>query len=153
MRILLNVSALLASVFSAAALAGEGVRDPARVETLPVAASSGAAPRVQTSRSTAVVAKSANVTIASWYGGSEKLSRRTASGEAFHPDGLTAAHRTLPFGTRLLVSANGRSVVVRVNDRGPFVRNRSLDVSRGAARALGMIGSGTARVTWRVAGG
>ena len=71
---------------------------------------------------------------------------RTASGERFNPSGLTAAHRSLPFGTRLKVTnrANGRSVVVRVNDRGPFIRGRGLDVSRGAAAALGMIGSGVA---------
>lgn len=71
---------------------------------------------------------------------------RTASGERFIPSGLTAAHRSLPFGTRLKVTnrANGRSVVVRVNDRGPFIRGRGLDVSRGAAAALGMIGSGVA---------
>lgn len=71
---------------------------------------------------------------------------RTASGERFNPNGLTAAHRSLPFGTKLRVTnrANGRSVVVRINDRGPFVRGRGLDVSRGAAVALGMINSGVA---------
>ena len=71
---------------------------------------------------------------------------RTASGERFNPSGLTAAHRTLPFGTRLkLVNQhNGRSVIVRVNDRGPFIRGRGLDVSRGAALALGMVASGVA---------
>jgi len=81
---------------------------------------------------------------ASWY----QYGRRTANGERFNPDGLTAAHRTLPFGTRLVVRnrRNGRSVVVRVNDRGPFIRGRVLDVSRGAARKLGMIGTGTAPV-------
>ena len=95
----------------------------------------------------------ANSSLASWYGGGEKLSSRTASGEAFHPDGLTAAHRSLPFGTRIEVRSGARSVVVRVNDRGPAkYTGRSLDMSRGAARALGMIGRGTARVTWRVAG-
>lgn len=94
----------------------------------------------------------ANSSLASWYGGGEKLSRRTASGEAFHPDALTAAHRTLPFGTRLEVRSGARSVIVRVNDRGPGkATGRALDLSRGAARALGMIGRGTARVTWRVA--
>ena len=92
-------------------------------------------------------------TRASWYGGGERLSRRTASGEVFHPDALTAAHRSLPLGTRLLVSANGRSIMVRVNDRGPAASTgRSLDLSRGAARALGIIRSGTARVSYRVAG-
>ncbi len=71
---------------------------------------------------------------------------RTASGEKFNPNGLTAAHRTLPFGTRLkLVNpSNGRTVTVRVNDRGPFIAGRGLDVSRGAAAALGMLGAGVA---------
>jgi rare lipoprotein A len=74
---------------------------------------------------------------------------RTASGEQSGPHGLTAAHRTLPFGTRVLVTnvGNGRSVVVRINDRGPFGRGRIIDVSTAAARELGMIASGTARVT------
>ena len=74
--------------------------------------------------------------------------RRTASGERFNPNGFTAAHRTLPFGTRLKLTneRTGHSVVVRVNDRGPFVRGRGLDVAKGAAAALGMIGSGTANL-------
>jgi rare lipoprotein A len=73
---------------------------------------------------------------------------RTASGEHFNPNGFTAAHRTLPFGTRLAVTnpANGRTVVVRINDRGPFVRGVSLDLARGAAFALGMRGTGTVRI-------
>jgi rare lipoprotein A len=73
---------------------------------------------------------------------------RTASGEPFSPGGYTAAHRTLPFGTRVRVTNrhNGRSVVVRVNDRGPFIAGREIDVSRGAAEALGMVGSGVAPV-------
>ncbi|HEY0328840.1 MAG TPA: septal ring lytic transglycosylase RlpA family protein [Rhodopseudomonas sp.] len=73
---------------------------------------------------------------------------RTASGEVSSPQALTAAHRTLPFGTKLLVThiGNGRSVVVRVNDRGPFGRGRIIDVSTAAARELGMIDSGTAMV-------
>ena len=71
---------------------------------------------------------------------------RTASGERFNQHGFTAASRTLPFGTRLYVSnpATGRSVIVRINDRGPFVRGRELDLARGAAVALGMIERGTA---------
>jgi rare lipoprotein A len=70
---------------------------------------------------------------------------RTASGEPFNQHGYTAASRTLPFGTRLHVTnpATGRSVIVRVNDRGPFVRGRDLDLSRGAAAAIGMIAQGT----------
>jgi len=74
--------------------------------------------------------------------------RRTASGERFNPNGFTAASRTLPFGTWLHVTnpATGRSVNVRINDRGPFVRGRGLDLARGAAAALGMIGRGTANL-------
>jgi rare lipoprotein A len=68
--------------------------------------------------------------------------RQTASGEAMNPDALTAAHRTLPFGTEVTVinRNNGRSVVVRINDRGPFVRGRVIDLSPAAARALGVDG-------------
>lgn len=74
--------------------------------------------------------------------------RRTADGERFNPNGFTAAHRTLPFGTRLQVTnpRNGRSVVVRINDRGPFVRGRSLDLARGAAFAIGMRGTGPVKI-------
>ena len=86
--------------------------------------------------------------LASYYGGGhEHLNARTASGERFRPGGMTAAHRTLPFGTRLLVSRGGRSVIVRVNDRGPNIRTgRSLDLSRGAAARLGTIRAGVASV-------
>ncbi|KQS81775.1 MULTISPECIES: septal ring lytic transglycosylase RlpA family protein [Methylobacterium] len=75
---------------------------------------------------------------ASWYGSGH----RTANGERFNPNGLTAAHRSLPFGTRVRVEnkRTGRSIVVRINDRGPFVRGRIIDLSRGSARALGMGG-------------
>jgi rare lipoprotein A len=68
---------------------------------------------------------------------------------------LAAAHRSLPFGTRVRVDnlGNGRSVVVRINDRGPFVRGRVIDVTRGAAAALGMLGSGTASVRLTVVDG
>ncbi|MBK8456142.1 MAG: septal ring lytic transglycosylase RlpA family protein [Phyllobacteriaceae bacterium] len=77
---------------------------------------------------------------ASWYA----LHSRTASGERMKPDGLTAAHRTLPLGTRLKVTnkRNGKSVIVRVNDRGPFIKGRVLDLSRGAARQLGFFKAG-----------
>ena len=73
---------------------------------------------------------------------------KTASGERFNPNGLTAAHRTLPFGTRVRVTdaKTRRSVVVRINDRGPFIRGRIIDVSRGAAQQLGMVGRGVAQV-------
>ena len=81
---------------------------------------------------------------ASWYA----LHSRTASGERMNPRALTAAHRTLPFGTRIKVTnqRNGKSVVVRINDRGPFIRGRVLDLSKAAAGQIGMIGSGHAPV-------
>ncbi|HEV2543506.1 MAG TPA: septal ring lytic transglycosylase RlpA family protein [Methylobacterium sp.] len=83
---------------------------------------------------------------ASWYGSG----RKTANGERFNPNGYTAAHRSLPFGTRVRVTnrSNGRSVVVRINDRGPFVGGRVIDLARGSARAIGM--SGTSYVSLNV---
>jgi len=79
---------------------------------------------------------------------------RTASGERFDPDLLTAAHRTLPFGTRVRVTnlANGRRIVVRINDRGPFKKGRVLDVTPAAARKLGFATSGLTRVRLDVLG-
>jgi rare lipoprotein A len=97
------------------------------------------------------VAQAEQVGHASWYA----LHSRTASGEIMKPGDLTAAHRSLPFGTRVLVEnlSNGHSVVVRINDRGPFVPGRIIDVSKAAASSLGMLGSGTARVRVSSAGG
>ncbi len=84
---------------------------------------------------------------ASWYG-AECAGRPTASGEIFWPAAFSAAHRTLPFGTRVKVTnlENGRSVVVHINDRGPYTSDRILDCSQGAARALGFLGQGVTRV-------
>lgn len=84
---------------------------------------------------------------ASWYGPGFH-GNRTASGEVYDQYAMTAAHKTLPFGTRLRVTnpGNGRSVVVRVNDRGPFVAGRDLDVSRAAAEALGFAGVADVRI-------
>ena len=84
---------------------------------------------------------------ASWYG-QRHHGRRTASGERFDQHALTAAHRSLPFGTRVRVTNlnNDRSVVVRINDRGPHTRGRIIDVSRRAAEQLDMLRSGTAPV-------
>lgn len=75
--------------------------------------------------------------------------RRTASGQPFDPEGMTAAHRTLPFGTKLTVTnpRTGKSVDVVVNDRGPFTRGLHLDLSRGAARAIGLTGTGAVCVS------
>jgi rare lipoprotein A len=84
--------------------------------------------------------------VASYYG--NESGSKTASGERFNQNAMTCAHRSLPFGTKLRVSAGGHSVVVTVNDRGPFVRGRVLDLSKGAARALGI--GGLARVTAEV---
>ncbi|MEO7426809.1 MAG: septal ring lytic transglycosylase RlpA family protein [Fibrobacteria bacterium] len=75
--------------------------------------------------------------------------RRTASGQRFDKNGMTAAHRTLPFGTRLEVTnlATGKSVTVVVNDRGPYAKDRILDLSPAAARKLGLLGKGTIRAS------
>ena len=85
--------------------------------------------------------------VASWYGPNFH-GKLTANGETYDMDGLTAAHRTLPFNTVLRVENqdNGKSVVVRVNDRGPFAKNRIIDLSRAAARKIDMLGPGTANV-------
>jgi len=94
------------------------------------------------------------VGIASWYG-PDFHGKRTANGEIYDMYQMTAAHRILPMNTRLLVTNldNGRRAEVRVNDRGPFVGNRVIDLSYSAARALGVVGPGTARVHLRALGG
>ena len=99
---------------------------------------------VATLSATAICPIRAESGLAAFYGGG-----RTASGEVTGPTGLTAAHRTLPFGTKVLVTnaRNGKSVVVRITDRGPYGRGRIIDVSRAAARELDMIDSGTATVS------
>ena len=85
--------------------------------------------------------------VASYYG-KRFHGRRTANGERFNMNAMTAAHRTLPFGTRVKVTnpRNGRSVTVRINDRGPFHGNRSIDLSRGAAARIGLVHAGVGRV-------
>lgn len=85
--------------------------------------------------------------MASWYG-NELRGHRTASGERFNPGAMTAAHRTLPLGSHVRVWHGGHSVVVRINDRGPFVRGRVMDLSRGAAASLGC--SGTCAISYEV---
>jgi rare lipoprotein A len=86
--------------------------------------------------------------MASYYG--NESGSKTASGARFNQNAMTCAHRSLPFGTKLKVTHGGRSVVVTVNDRGPFVRGRVLDLSTGAARAVGLTGAGVGRVTAEV---
>lgn len=86
--------------------------------------------------------------VASWYG-PKFAGRTTASGETFNPAELTAAHRSLPFGSMVRVTDedNGRSVVVRINDRGPYAAGRVIDLSEAAARQLGIVGAGEAEVS------
>src|SRR5476651_1997640 len=86
--------------------------------------------------------------IASFYG--NESGSQTASGQRFNQNAMTCAHRSLPFGTKLRVTHGGRSVVVTVNDRGPFIRGRVLDLSTAAARAVGIIGAGVGLVTAEV---
>jgi rare lipoprotein A len=86
--------------------------------------------------------------IASFYG--NESGSQTASGQRFNQNAMTCAHRSLPFGTKLRVTHGDRSVVVTVNDRGPFIRGRVLDLSTGAARAVGLTSAGVGRVTAEV---
>ena len=93
------------------------------------------------------IASMAHAEVASWYGPGFS-GRHTASGERFDSGAMTAAHKALPFGTRVQVCHNDRCVVVRINDRGPYVKGRDIDLSRAAARAIGIDGVG--RVTLQV---
>jgi rare lipoprotein A len=86
--------------------------------------------------------------MASFYG--NESGSKTASGQRFNQNALTCAHRSLPFGTKLRVTHGDRSVIVTVNDRGPFVRGRVLDLSTAAARAVGITGAGVGRVVAEV---
>ena len=86
--------------------------------------------------------------MASFYG--NESGSKTASGQRFNQNSMTAAHRSLPFGTKLRVTHRGQSVVVTINDRGPFIRGRVLDLSKGAARAIGLTGAGVGHVTAEV---
>ncbi len=129
---------------------------------LPGAAPAGAAPSPSPAKAPAAAA-SAPATpgqpdaegrfegLASWYG-AQFHGRLTSNGEIYDKEGLTAAHRSLPFGTLLRVTSfdTGASVVVRVNDRGPFVGGRVLDLSEAAARLIGMVATGTARVSCKI---
>lgn len=89
--------------------------------------------------------------VASYYG-ARFAGRRTANGERFNPREMTAAHKTLPFGTRVRVvnPRNGREVVVRINDRGPFIRGRTIDLSRAAAEEIGIVRAGHGTVEMHI---
>ena len=86
--------------------------------------------------------------MASYYG--SESGSKTASGARFNPGAMTAAHRSLPFGTKLRVTHGGSSVVVTINDRGPFIRGRVLDLSSGAARVIGLTARGVGHITAEV---
>jgi rare lipoprotein A len=103
--------------------------------------------------STPEIAEGPQVGVASWYGRWHHR-RRSASGERFDQNALTAAHRTLPFGTWVRVTnlANGRQVTVRITDRGPYWPQRVIDLSREAARVLGMVESGVSPVRLEIVG-
>ncbi len=98
-----------------------------------------------------VVSRWQQVTHASWYG-NEFRGHSTANGSRFDPRGLTAAHRTLRLGTKVRVTSlnSGKSVVVEITDRGPYVKGRGIDLSHAAARSIGMVGQGVARVAIEV---
>jgi rare lipoprotein A len=95
-----------------------------------------------------VTADAGVVGMASYY----KSGKRTANGERYNPHGLTAAHRKLKFGTKVKVTnvRNGKSVIVRINDRGPFIRGRVIDLSLGAAKVIGLTKTGVARISYTV---
>ena len=86
--------------------------------------------------------------VASFYG--NESGSKTASGQRFNENAMTAAHRSLPFGTKLRVTHRGQSVIVTINDRGPFIKGRVLDLSTAAARAVGLTSSGVGHVTAEV---
>ncbi|HEX7000883.1 MAG TPA: septal ring lytic transglycosylase RlpA family protein [Trueperaceae bacterium] len=134
---LTSFPALIACALALAACAPAAVRSDATPTAL---VAETAAPRF-----------TSQVGEASWYGPGF-AGRRTANGEVFDPSQLTAAHKELPFDTlvRVFNQTNGRSVVVRINDRGPFKPGRIIDLSRAAAEAIGMLGSGVAHVRLEV---
>ena len=138
--------ALTAGMLAACAQQAAVVTSPSRQAALEPARKTVARHRAPAAseRETATSTKGATYGVASFY----SYDPHTASGEKFNSQELTAAHRTLPFGTRLRVTdvATGRSVTVRVNDRGPFVPGRVVDVSASAAESLGITGKGVAKV-------
>ena len=129
------------------------------VATLAVSTAASATPSVNSIQSNSIESKqliAQSVGQASFYGNQPgEGGPLTANGERYNPSGLTAAHRTLPFGTRVRVTSpsTGRSVVVRINDRGPFIGGRVIDLSVGAARAIGLTNTGVGTVRMEVVGG
>ena len=120
-------------------------------EVLPAAEPVAAPVKAEPPKPPAPAVVSVSTGQASWYGPGF-FGNRTASGEVLRPGTLTAAHRTLPFGTKVRVTNlwNGRSAVVRINDRGPFHGARVIDLAHGAANQLGLVASGVAKVKLEV---
>jgi rare lipoprotein A len=116
--------------------------------------STGKTAQSELPRQPQLIANSSRVGMASFYSQGDDGGTMTASGKRFNHNAMTAAHRTLPFGTKVRVTnlRNGRSVIVTINDRGPFTGGRIIDLSRGAAQKIGMIKSGVARVRVDVLG-
>jgi rare lipoprotein A len=144
MRFTVFIGPIMAAVF----LASCAVREVAPESPVPVAPSSApstSSPAPSAGQEYREVYRETGT--ASWYG-KELHGRKTASGEIFDRNGISAAHRTLPLGSAIRVTNldNYKSIRVRVNDRGPFARNRVLDLSYGAAKELGFVAQGTARV-------
>ena len=128
----------------------------ALVATLTLSTAASATPSVNSTRVESKQLIAQSVGQASYYGNEPgEGGPLTANGERYNSGGLTAAHRTLPFGTRVRVTSprTGRSVVVRINDRGPFIGGRVIDLSVGAARAIGLTSSGVGTVRMDVLGG
>lgn len=133
----------IAFLFAAPALAQDAARPEAMISFF--------AKETPQRASRVVAGHGGHLVKSSWYGGRERLNSHTASGARFRPSGLTAAHRSLPFGTRLHLSYRGRSVVAVVNDRGPAAyTGRSLDVSRGVASSLGFLSQGVVHLRMEV---
>jgi rare lipoprotein A len=130
----------LTSLLLAASCSTQPTYQPPPVVAPPPAPAPAPPPRQSRAKSTGSVRAS--------YQGNEEAGHRTASGERYDPDALTAASKTLPIGSTVIVTnpKNGRSVTVRINDRGPHVRGRSLDLSRRAAEELGITEKGVARL-------
>lgn len=135
----------------AAAIAATPIADPAlpRFEPQADETTALAAPQTDTATADDHMWQPVGAGMASWYG-AELAGHRTASGERFNPSDLTAAHRTLPLGSRVRVTYQGESVVVRINDRGPFAGHRVIDLSKAAAERIGLRRAGSGKVTLAV---
>lgn len=142
-----SVDLALNSAIEAEALPAESLPS----DSLPAAEPAAAPVKAEPPKPPAPVVVSVSTGEASWYGPGF-FGNRTASGEVLRPGTLTAAHRTLPFGTKVRVTNlwNGRSAVVRINDRGPFHGARVIDLAHGAANQLGLVASGVAKVKLEV---